>query len=113
MSIGHNHPTPKGLNDVVRKDGVAARWYSLGLQLLDDSNILDRIRLNNQGDVEFCCNQMFKKWLEMKPDASWDQLIAVLIKLDLKTAANQVTTCFAIAPKAGKALDPVAIREAK
>ena len=43
---------------------------------------------------------MFKKWLEMRLDASWGQLIEVL-KLNLKTAANRVTTCFAVVSKAG------------
>ena len=88
-------------------DGVATRWYSLGLQLLDNNSILDRIKLNNQGDVECCCNEMFKKWLEMRPDASWNQLIEVLIKLDLKSAASQLTTSFTVASKAGIALDVV------
>ena len=80
-------------------NGVATQWYSLGLQLLDDYNILDRIRSNYQGDTEVCCNEMFKKWLEVKSDASWDQLIAVLKEVKLITAATHVTTLFKTMPK--------------
>ena len=90
LSADHYHPTPKELNVVVRMYGVATRWYSLGLELLDNNSILDMIRLNNQGDVECCCNEMFKTWPEMRPDASWNQLIEVLIKLDLKTTASNI-----------------------
>jgi len=74
---------------------VATRWYDLGLQLLDKTNVLDRIKYNNHSDVECCCNEMFKEWLQTKPDANWDQLHAALIEIDLKTAASCVTTRFA------------------
>lgn len=60
-------PSPKELNCVVRLDGVVTNSYSLGLQLLDNCNTL---RSNNQNDVEGCCNELFKKWLEAKSDAS-------------------------------------------
>lgn len=80
-------------------DGVATQWYSLGLQLLDNCNILDRIKSNCEGDIECCCNEMFKKWLETNPDASWDQLIAALNEVELITTAAQVTTRFTTTPK--------------
>ena len=85
-----NRPTLKELHDIMRHDGVATKWYSLGLQLMDDSGVLDKIKSNNPNDVESCCNEMFKKWLEMKPDASWDQLVAELIRINLRTVANHV-----------------------
>ena len=78
----------------MRMDGVATQWYNLGLQLVDDYNMLDRIKSNFQGDTVCCCNEMFKKWLEVKPDASWDQLIAALKEVELITAAKHVTTRF-------------------
>ena len=80
-------------------DGVATQWYSLGLQLLGNYSMLDRIKSNCEGDTECCCNEMFKKWLETKPDASWDQLIAALKEVELITTATQVTTRFTITPK--------------
>ena len=85
-----NRPTLKELHDVMRHDGVATRWYSLGLQLMDDSGVLDKIKSNYPNDVESCCNEMFKKWLEMTPNASWDQLATELIKINLRTVADHV-----------------------
>ena len=82
----------------MRMDGVATQWYNLGLQLLDNYNMLDKIKSNCQGDTEYCCNEMFKKWLEVKPDASWDQLIAALREVELITAAKHVITRFKTAP---------------
>ena len=82
----------------MRMDGVATQWYNLGLQLLDNYNMLDKIKSNCQGDTECCCNEMFKKWLEVKPDASWDQLIAALKEVELITAAKHVITRFKTAP---------------
>ena len=85
----------------MRLDGVVTKWYSLGLQLLDNSSILEWIRSNNLGDIEGCCSDMFKKWLETKPDVNWDQLVAALNEIDLKTAASCVTTHFIATSNAG------------
>ena len=66
---------------------MATKWYSLGLQLLDDSGILDTIRSTNPTDVECCCT-------EIKPDANWGQLITALndCEIGLKAAVDCVTT---------------------
>ena len=80
---------------------MATKWYGLGLQLLDDSGILDTIRSNNPTDVECCCTEIFKKWLEIKPDANWGQLITALNEIGLKAAADCVTTRFTTTQKPG------------
>lgn len=100
FATDQQRPTPKQLSNVTRFVGVATKWYNLGLQLLDESSILDRIKSNNQSDVDHCCNEMFKEWLQTKPDANWNQLVIALIEIDLKTAASYVTKSFT-KPNAG------------
>ena len=84
-------PTLKQLNKVLTDEpGVATKWYKLGVELLDsNTSVLDVIETNYQSDDDRC-SRMFKKWLEMKPDASWSQLVAALNDIGLKSAANSV-----------------------
>jgi len=58
--------------------------------LLDsNTTVLDVIKTSHQRD-DHRCSEMFKKWLEMKPDASWSQLIQAFTEIGLKTAASNV-----------------------
>ena len=69
---------------------MATKWYTLGVELLDgDTAVLDVIETNYQSDDDRC-SRMFKKWLEMKPDASWSQLVTALNDIGLNTAADNV-----------------------
>ena len=79
------------LNYVIRNEsGVATRWYSLGLELLDSNTaVLDVIKTSHQRDDDRC-REMFKKWLEMKPDASWSQLVTALNNIELNTVARNI-----------------------
>jgi len=71
--------------------GVTAKWYDIGLELLDSNTIaLDEIKENNPNDLHMCCTEMFKKWLQCKPDANWDQLAIVLTKVGLNTASENI-----------------------
>jgi len=73
------------------EEGVVTKWYDIGLELLDsDTTALEIIKKNNQNDQEECCTGMFNKWLESKPDASWNQLITALRKIELNTAASNI-----------------------
>ena len=71
---------------------VTTKWYSLGLQLLDDEyqNELDTIEMNTTNDVETSCRKMFQKWLSTEVLASWDLLIRALKAIHLKTVANDI-----------------------
>ena len=70
--------------------GIATRWYTLGVELLDgDTAVLDVIETNHQSDDDRC-SRMFKKWLEMKTDANWDQLVTALKNIGLNAAADNV-----------------------
>ena len=76
--IGSNRPTLKLLNKF--KDSVGAKWYDLGIELLDDEDCdkLDVIQSDHPKDVSACCTQMFSLWLKKQPSASWNQLIQAL-----------------------------------
>jgi len=82
----------KELNDVMRHEarGVAIRWYDLGVELLDSNTaVLDVIKSSHQRDDDRC-SEMFKTWLEMKPDASWSLLVEALFKIGMNTGAENI-----------------------
>ena len=93
MSITvHSQLNLKDLNNAMRREaaGVATRWYELGVELLDSNTaVLDVIQSDHQSD-NARCSKMFKAWLEMKPDASWSQLVTALNNIGLNTAADNL-----------------------
>ena len=84
------------LQDVTRiKDiGITTRWYDLGLRLLDSNDVLDEIEVDHRNDVNTCCRVMFKKWLERKTNASWNQLVSALKNIGMNTAASTICKLF-------------------
>ena len=89
-------PTMKHLIKVIRikNIGIAVRWYELGLELVDDNNILQLITADHGNDTYTCCRKMFHKWLERIPDASWNNLVSALNKIGMENAANIVSEQF-------------------
>ena len=77
-AAGTDKPTIRLLNKHVR-DEVAPRWRELGIQLLNDEQCakLHIIEVNCH-DVMTCCTELFKYWLSVDTDASWNKLIAAL-----------------------------------
>ena len=76
---------------------VAARWYDLGLELLETryERELENIEKDNKVDgTKTCCRKMFGKWLETQPgSASWGQLIeavAIIKLIDVVTDIEQL-----------------------
>ena len=43
---------------------------------------LDNIKENHSTNVEACCTDMFKYWLEVDDKASWNKLIEALKRMD-------------------------------
>ena len=85
-------PNLKDLNNVMRQEarGIATKWYILGVKLLNGNTaVLDLIETNYLSDDDRC-SRMFKRWLEMKPDASWSQLVIALKNIGMNTAADNV-----------------------
>ena len=86
-------PSIKQLAEAMRMEDfdISTQWRDLGLELVDSNKILRVIEANNRNDVNTCCRVMFEKWLEMTPDASWNQLIIALITIKMNTAANAIS----------------------
>ena len=71
---------------------MAARWHDLGTQLLTDDTVgvLDVIKADHPNDVRACCNEMFVRWLELQPNATWSQLITALSNIGMNSAGEEV-----------------------
>ena len=71
---------------------MAVRWHDLGTQLLTDDNVgvLDVIKADHPSDASACCNEMFVKWLELQPNATWSQLMTALNNIGMNTVAEEV-----------------------
>ena len=74
--VGENQPTLKDLYIHVSHE-VAGKWKDIGILFLDPA-ILKVIEKDHPQDVMECCKSMLEKWLETKPDASWNQLLEAL-----------------------------------
>ena len=91
-----DRPSIKQLAKVMRMEDInmSTRWRDLGLELAVSNNILQVIEANNRNDVNTCCRVMFENWLEMTPNASWNQLIIALKAIEMNTAANAISKLF-------------------
>ena len=77
------------LKDIMRNhDIIITKWRDIGLELLKGK--LDVIEGNHPRDIEACCTEMFKQWLECDPNASWNKLITTLQKIELNVAAKYI-----------------------
>ena len=54
------------------------KWYNLGLQLGIEVTELDVIEENNPKDIDACKRKMFKTWLKITPNPSYQQLVEAL-----------------------------------
>ena len=72
-------PLLKDLHNIV-VPRVANKWYELGIQLLNESQLprLDEIRATYSNEHRRGCVEMLKCWLSINPGASWDNLIRAL-----------------------------------
>ena len=74
--------------------GIAAKWRDLGVLLLNppNENVFNIIEKNHPQDVLACCKCMLQKWLDTKPDASWNQLLEALRSpcVQLNSLADQI-----------------------
>ena len=75
---------------IMNIEHITTKWHELGTALVDNYNAIIEIEANHH-DVSTCCRKMFEKWLEMKPDASWDQLVTALNNIEMKTAADVIS----------------------
>jgi len=57
---------------------VDSDWFSIGIQLKLNHNLLKRIEADNPKSVRRCCAEMFAEWLSQDAKASWSTLVAAL-----------------------------------
>ena len=71
---------------------ISSRWYDVGVMLFDYEHkiVLDLIRADHPNDMDACCKAMFRRWLEVNPCASWNQLLKALDDLGLVTITNEI-----------------------
>ena len=88
---GTDKPTLKLLIKYCR-DKVAPQWYDFGMQLLENEYVdkLNIIEKNHPGDVERCCTEMFKCWLKIDTEASWNKIEDALEGIGLHVAAKRI-----------------------
>ena len=84
-------PNMKQLLRILREEPIATKWYELGLELLDNSSHLQVIKADNQNSVQSCCQGMFQRWLDVKHDASWSELVTALRSIEMTTAADTIS----------------------
>ena len=90
-TVGTSAPTLKELHRYVRPE-VASQWYDLGVELLnhDQAKRLEVIKCDNPGLSETCCTEMFKYWLQVDVDASWNKLLKALKHTGYNTLADKL-----------------------
>ena len=88
--LGNDKPTIKLLMNYEGK--VAPHWHDLGIQLLQEEYVhqLDIIQQNYPTNIERCCTEMFKFWLNVDTNASWDKLINVLERIGQISLAEKI-----------------------
>ena len=79
---------------IMRHIDIATKWYELGLALLVNNSVMQEIEANHRNDVSTCCRVMFQKWLDIKPGASWDELVTALNDIEMKAAADFISKQF-------------------
>ena len=79
ISLDMSKPLLKDLHSIVVPK-VANKWYELGIQLLNESQLprLNGIRAAYANDHQGGCVEMLQHWLNITPEASWDNLIHAL-----------------------------------
>ena len=63
-------------------------WYELGLQLGVEDAELEEIEKNNRGDLKASRRNMFRAWLRITPNPSYQQLAEALMAVGEAKAAD-------------------------
>ena len=63
-------------------------WYELGLQLGVEDAELEEIEKKNQGNLKACRRNMFRAWLRITPNPSYQQLVEALMTVGEGKAAD-------------------------
>ena len=55
-----------------------AHWKDIGVYLDIELGHLETIKADHPGDTSGCCKDLWKKWLELDYDATWDKLFTAV-----------------------------------
>ena len=56
----------------------AAQWEDIGVYLDIELGHLKTIKADHPGDTNGCCKDLWKKWLELDPNATWEKLFTAI-----------------------------------
>jgi len=71
-----------------------SQWYTLGLALGVEEEVLDRIEVEQAHKLAKCKRAMFRKWLELNPTPSWNNVIEALSSIGEQETADRVRVEF-------------------
>ena len=95
-TVANSRPSLKALQRYV-VPRVAKKWYSVGLELLDDDkgDYLDIIE-STDNDCKDRCLKMLKYWIQTHPNAMWNHIIQALESpgVELSTVAAELKRLF-------------------
>ena len=77
LPVGTDRPKLKDLYRHVTPC-CAAHWEDIGIYLDIELGHLKIIKTDHPGDSSGCCKELWKKWLEVDPDATWEKLFAAI-----------------------------------
>ena len=71
---------------------AAAKWYDLGLQLMDPryENKLAIIEEDGRSDARVCCIKMLNDWLATEESPTWNKVICGLKVVGLNYVASNI-----------------------
>ena len=73
-----------------------AQWYTLGLALGLEEDVLNRIEVEQSHKSVKCKRVMFRIWLESNPTASWNNLLKALVQIGEQETAEKVRKEFCL-----------------
>lgn len=84
-------PTVRELETCLRE--IVKNWAQFAHHLPGISSTdIDVIEKNKRDDVVEQKMALYKKWLEVYPNASWNDVVEALLKIEENTLAEQVRT---------------------
>ena len=86
-TVGSERPELKDLYKHVTPC-YAAQWEDIGIYLDIELGHLEIIKADHQGDTSGCCKDLWKKWLKLDPNGTWEKLFTAI---DDCTAASSST----------------------
>ena len=76
-TLGAKRPKLKDLFTCITPR-YAAHWENIGIYLDIEVGYLETIKADHPGDTSACCKKLWKKWLKIDTDATWEKLFTAI-----------------------------------